>query len=282
MKVAVLGSSGGMGGFFARYFLSRGLSVVGSDTKRRMIRNPRFSFVASNSRAVDGAEVVIVATPIDSTVETVTEVAGALEPGAVVVEMMSVKGKVIGTLGKITRERGAKLLSIHPLFGPSLGSRAKMRIGVIRTDGTAVERARELFPEAELIPMGSLEHDRLMAVILSLTHLVNVAFAGTAARYLEPAEFRRLQTPTSAAQLTIAESVLSHSPSLYSYIQVENGSSFEVVGAMIEELVALQGLVKAKDRKGFEKRFTELSRAYAGDSSAAVEFVYRSFEGSSP
>lgn len=157
-----------------------------------------------------------------------------------------------------------------------------MRIGVIRTDGTAVERARELFPEAELIPMGSLEHDRLMAVILSLTHLVNVAFAGTAARYLEPAEFRRLQTPTSAAQLTIAESVLSHSPSLYSYIQVENGSSFEVVGAMIEELVALQGLVKAKDRKGFEKRFTELSRAYAGDSSAAVEFVYRSFEGSSP
>ena len=71
MRVAVIGSSGGMGGFFVRYFLSRGMEVVGSDSKKKGPKRPHFEFVRSNSEAVVGADIVVVATPIDTTVETV-------------------------------------------------------------------------------------------------------------------------------------------------------------------------------------------------------------------
>ena len=42
--------------------------------------------------------------------------------------------------------------------------------------------ARKFFPEARIIPMTRKEHDRTMAVVLSLTHLLNIVYAGTASR----------------------------------------------------------------------------------------------------
>ena len=281
MRVAVLGSSGGMGRFFTRYFLSRGFSVSGSDTRKRAVANPRFSFAKSNAAAVKGADVVIIATPIDRTLETVREIAKALAPGACVVEITSVKGKALGALRGLVGAHQAKLLSIHPLFGPSLKPGAEMKICVVETESGSVRTARRLFPQARLIPMKAKEHDRVMGVILSLTHLLNIAYAGVVSRYFDPAEFRKVQTPTSAVQMTLAEGVLSQSPSLYSYIQLENEYSSESARALIEELSSLRELVETRDRAGFEKRFSELSRKYAGDSKAALGLVYQAFERSS-
>jgi prephenate dehydrogenase len=281
LRVAVLGSSGGMGGFFVRYFISEGAQVSGHDSRRGSFRNPRFRFARSNSEAVSGADVVVVATPIERTVETVEEVAPALSSGSTVVEITSVKGRVLGALRPLVRERGAKLLSLHPLFGPSLKSRGEMKFCVIETEKGSLERAMSLFPDATLIPMKAREHDRLMGIILSLTHLVNIAYAGAVSRYLRPKEFRRIQTPTSAVQLTLAEGVLSQSPSLYSYIQLQNEHSSEFARVLIEELESLKLLVDRGDRSGFEKRFSEISEFYAGDSKAALDLVYQAFETSS-
>jgi prephenate dehydrogenase len=281
LKVAVIGSSGGMGRFFARYFLSHGDQVTGSDRRKTSIKHPRFTFTRSNAEAVKGAEVVVIATPIDSTIETVAEVAEVLSEGAVVIEMTSVKGRILGELKKKLAGRGLKVLSLHPLFGPSLATYGEMKVCVIDTEKGSRSLAHSLFPEATLIPMKEKEHDRMMGLILSLTHLVNIAYAGTISRYLNAKEFRDLQTPTSAVQLTLAEGVLSQSPSLYSYIQLENEYSSEFAGALIDELTQLRGFIDQKDRKGFEKRFSQLSEKYAGDSKAALDLVYQAFEKSS-
>jgi prephenate dehydrogenase len=270
-----------MGGFFARYFLSKGAFVVGFDTRKRMVKNPRFRFARSNPEAATGADVIVIATPIDKTVETVEEISKSLLPGACVVEITSIKGGMLETLKKLVAARRCKLLSLHPLFGPSLRVNGEMRFCVVETHAGAVERARSLFPEARLIPMKARDHDRVMGVILSLTHLLNMAYAGVVGRYLSPAEFRRVQTPTSAVQLTLAEGVLSQSPSLYSYIQLENEFSSEFAGALAEEIASLRRLLERRDRRGFEERFEELSRRYAGESRTALDLVYQAFEKSS-
>jgi len=279
LKVAVLGSSGAMGGFFVRYFLSKGARVVGADAGRRTrTRNSRFSFARTNGEAASGAQVVVVATPMERTVETVEEVAGSLAPGACVVEITSVKGRTLGALSRLAEARGFRLLSTHPLFGPSLRSYGGMRICVIETEVGAVARARALFPDAALIPMRSEDHDRAMGVVLSLTHLLNIAYAGVVGRYMSPGEFRRVQTPTSAVQLTVAEGVLSQDPELYSLIQTENEHSSEFAGALIDELTSLRRLIAARDREGFARRFSEIAGRYSGDSQAALDLVYQAFE----
>lgn len=281
MRVAVLGSSGGMGRFFSRYFLSRGIPVTGSDLKKRAIRNRLFRSASSNAGAVEGADVVVIATPIDRTVQTFREVAPALAPGACVVEITSVKGKALRVLRRQAADHGVKLLSVHPLFGPTLGMRGEMKLCVVETDSGSLSRARNLFPDATLIPMSARNHDRMMGAILSLTHILNIAYAGAISRYLTPSEFRRIQTPTSAVQLTLAEGVLSQSPSLYSYIQIENEHSSEFAEALAEEIALLRRLIERKDRGEFEKRFGELSKKFSGDSKAALDLVYQAFEKSS-
>jgi len=283
LKVAVIGSSGGMGRFFARYFVSRRDDVTGWDPRAAAGGSqPGLRSAASNGEAVQGAELVLVATPVDRTLETVEEILPQLAPGACVIEISSVKGKVVGPLKRKLQSKGVKLLSLHPLFGPSLSEQKGMKICVIETDGGSLSLARRLFPEANLIPMDEEEHDRMMGLILSLTHVLNIAYAGTVSRYLSAGEFRRLETPTSSVQLTLAEGVLSQSPSLYSYIQLENGFSSEFLGALIEELSSLKRLIDAKDRDGFEKRFSEISKAFVGDSESAIGSVYQAFEKSNP
>jgi prephenate dehydrogenase len=278
LKVAVIGSSGGMGRFFAGYFLSHGSKVTGHDVRRPKKQLTGLKLARSNAEAVKNADVVLIATPVDKTVEALEDIVEKLPAGVVVIEITSLKGKVLREMKSIAKGRGLRLLSIHPLFGPSLGSYGEMKICVVETDDGSESLAQEIFPEAAILKMKWKEHDRTMGIILSLTHLTNLAYAGTVSRYLQPDEFRKVQTPTSAVQLTLAEGILSQDPSLYSYIQLENGSSAEFARALIDELGLLLRFIEKKDRRGFEKRFGELSKRYHGDSKAALDLVYQAFE----
>jgi prephenate dehydrogenase len=278
LKVAVIGSSGGMGGFFAEYFLRQGHEVTGFDIKGARASDAEFRTVSSCRDAVDGADVVLVATPIDSTVDTVREVAPNLRRGAYVLEIASVKGRILRQLKPILAKSGATLLSLHPLFGPSLPSSAKMKICVIGTGGRSMGVATRLFPDANLIPIAEKEHDKAMGVILSLTHLLNIAYAATVAAHIDPKRFRRLESPTSALQLSLAEGVLSQAPSLYSYIQLENEFSVRLASELIELLTQLKSIIAKKDSSAFESLFSRLSEIYAEDSKTALEGVYEAYE----
>ena len=54
--------------------------------------------------------------------------------------------------------------------------------------------ATRLFPDANLIQIRERDHDRAMGVILSLTHLLNIAYAATVAEYIKPEDFRKLES----------------------------------------------------------------------------------------
>ena len=278
MKVAVLGSSGGMGRFFTEYFLSHGHEVTGFDTRRPSFSDSSFTSADSNAKAVKGAQVVLVAVPIDITVKTVKEIAPELHKGVHLIEISSIKGKILKELRPMVRKTGASLVSLHPLFGPSLSSSTGMKICIIERGKAALSFAEELFPDATLIPIGEREHDKAMGIILSTTHLLNIAYAATVAKYMTPEEFRALESPTSAVQMSLAEGVLNQDPSLYSYIQLENEYSVKFAGDLVDQLERLRTFVKRKDKKGFEAHFAGLSAKYAEDSKSVLESVYEAFE----
>lgn len=278
MRIAVIGSSGGMGRYFAEYFLSQGHTVVGSDVKRKELSNPRFRWAESNRSAVQGAQVVLIATPIDKTVETVIEVGPGLKNGAHLIEISSLKRAILGKVRPILKARAVRLVSLHPLFGPSLSPGASMKICVIEGEGDPERFARKLFPDAKLIPIGERDHDKAMSVILSLTHAMNIAYSAAVAKHMTPKQFRTMESPTSAVQLSLAEGVLSQEPSLYSYIQLKNEDSARVIGDLIEALHEIKGFVSKKDRRGFERFFRDLSQRYSKDAENALESVYEAFE----
>lgn len=275
MKVAVVGASGGMGSFFVRYFLARGEDVRGSDKRRTRKAPALMRFYGSNSEAVKGSDVTIFATPMDKTLAAVKEVSKSLKRGSVVVEIGSIKGDILPSLRKVIEGR-ARIVSIHPLFGPALASTKGMKVAVI----SGREEAAQLFPDARIIPMGSEEHDRAMAVVLGLTHILNLAYAGTVARFLTPEEFMKVSTPNSSMQLTLAEAVLAQDPRLTSAIQARNPYSKKVARTAVRELERISRMVEASDERSLEAQFRRLSKRFEVDrrASTAIKEVYSAAE----
>ncbi|MDA4128302.1 MAG: prephenate dehydrogenase/arogenate dehydrogenase family protein [Thaumarchaeota archaeon] len=275
MRIAVLGSAGAMGSFFVRYFASQGHDVVGSDPQKG--GNSGKTIAAQNAQAIRNADFVLVATPIQTTVTVCKQVLPNLRKGAVLVEISSVKSEGLVQVNKGAERKGLSFLSIHPLFGPALISSKGMKIAVVRRGrDSSMALARKLFPGARLFPMSAETHNKLMGAMLSLTHITNMAYAKVVASVTRPNEFRKMATPTSFLQLTLAESVLSQDPSLYSYVQTGNKFSAKLIRSMAGELLAMSELIESGDARKFEKYFVELARLYPSNG-PSVKKVYDAF-----
>jgi prephenate dehydrogenase len=276
LRVAVIGASGGMGSFFARYFLERGDDVRGSDPSG-------LATFRTNAEAVKGCDVVVIAVPIDSTLKVAKELVGKLKLGSTLVEISSVKSETLPALRKLVGKR-VSLLSIHPLFGPALETTKGMKVAVIvgkgKAEGPEEALARRLFPDARTIPMSIQEHDRSMAVVLSLTHILNVVYAGTVSRFLTPEDFMRVSTPNSSMQLTLAEAVLAQDARLSFAIQAGNPYSKEVARAASKELKSVLSMIEGADRKAFDRHFSRLAKRYKSEkrASAVIREIYSAAE----
>ncbi len=273
MNIAVLGSSGAMGSYFAKYFLRKGHNVSGADLTKGRDFPEGLRFTRSNRSAVRNADVVLVAVPIDETVTVVDEVVGSLQAGCVLIEIASVKSRILPILRNIVAGKRLTLVSLHPLFGPSLRSELmKMCLVGSQRDGAIVLK---IFPEANLLPLSLESHDRLMAYALSLVHLANIAFASAVERDLGLREFEKVATPTGTLQLDIAKSILSQDPALYSYLDVENDYVPEALSSLVGELEQLRRIVGHRKRREFERRFLTLGRAIGKNERArALRGIY--------
>ncbi|HEV2139186.1 MAG TPA: prephenate dehydrogenase/arogenate dehydrogenase family protein, partial [Nitrososphaerales archaeon] len=261
MRVAVLGAAGGMGSFFARYFRRQGQDVAVFDVRRPAKFPAGTSVAKSNSDAVRGADVVLVAVPMGATAAVVREVSPDLERGSIVIEMTSVKGDALAELRSICESGGVNLLSIHPMFGPlSKEKNFKMCVVGGRKDEAA---ARLIFPGARMILLGSKEHDRLMAYALSLVHLLNLAFASAVVRSMGLDQFKNIATPLASAQLNLSQAVLSQDPDLFSRIQTENPFVVEVLSSFISQLEGFQRSAEMKDTSKFEEAFAATASTFS-------------------
>jgi prephenate dehydrogenase len=269
LKIAVLGSSGAMGNFFAELFLARGERVVGSDkVRKRPPIGSRFSFVPSNAQAVGGAKFVLVAVPMKDTTNVILEVADHLRAGAIVFEISSIKGDSLGRARRVLRGRGARLVSIHPLFGPSMTSEGFKLAVVGSRDDLIVTKS--LFPKARTFRLGAKEHDRLMAYVQSLIHLTNLALASSISRGVGFRAFRRAAPPTSEAQLEVAKAVLSQCPMLYSRIQTENPFAKEALESISAEIERLRRAIDSREPKAIERTFSALASEFSKRELAAA------------
>ena len=260
MKVAVLGSSGAMGSYFAGYFMRLGHSVVGSDLRPGRSQTG-IRFVRTNTEAVEGADLVLLAVSIPETLNVARGIARALKRGCTLVEITSVKGSRLHALEELAAENKVSLLSVHAMLGPSSKSKAP-KILVVGTKKDLVAAGR-VFPGARLILVTPHEHDRLMAYTLSLVHLTNLALVSAVEKGSGLAEFKRTAPPFASVQFDLARAVLSQDPALYSQIDTENQSAAAALTALIAELSSLRGLVARKDAKSLEGEFKRVVRRFA-------------------
>lgn len=284
-RVAILGGTGRMGRWFTRFFMGKGYDVVISgrslERARIVAEEMHVQAAASNSDAVRGADVVVVATPIEATAKSIRAAKGAFKRGAIVFDIASVKGNIPEALREAA-SAGVRALSIHPLFGPGATTLSGRKVIVIpiTQDERLVEWAKKLFEddgaEVYIVTSGE-EHDQMVAITLSLTHFVNIVLAKVLARR-DIREVKKFAGTTFTLQLTLIEAILTEDPRLYYTIEGQNP---KFKGVLDEFLQAMRDTAETlEDREAYVKAFVKARSCLAGDTgfSKAYERFYKAVE----
>jgi len=250
-RALVIGGAGRLGQWLVRFLDGQGFEPLIADPAVDADGRRLFSDWRDAPRDV---EVIVVAAPIAASRWVIEELA-RLRPPGVVFDVASIKAPLVDAIDKAAGA-GVKICSLHPMFGPDTRLLAGRHVLLMDCGNReALAAARALFADtmAELVELELAEHDRLMAWVLGLSHLLNLLFAGTLADS-DQASAERLASISSTTfkrQLDIATDVTAENPGLYFEIQRLNPNHAGVLSALQATLKRICSAIEADDEQAF-------------------------------
>lgn len=245
-SAVVVGGAGRMGRWFGRFLSAQGYDVG--------VLDPVAPEAAERARAtLPRADLVVCSTPPAA---TATLYSGwcAAPPAGVVVDIASIKTPLVEPIGRL-RATGARVASIHPMFGPSAMLLREADVVVCDTgDAGATAMVERLFQPttARVVRLPLADHDRIMADLLSLAHASAIAFA-----LALPESGHPVRSTTFKALESLAAAVVRESPDVYFEIQAMNphsAAALERLRGAIDRIVAA---VSARDTGRFSALMDE-------------------------
>ena len=212
-KISIIGVNGKMGKWFANYFYKMGFEVKGFDTENEI--KEKFIIKANSPvGAILQTDYVLLCTPTKNTPEIIRLIAKEMKRESYLIEISSHKSKTSQTLLKIPNK--VQPICIHPMFGPGIKKLNGKNIIIIPIKDAKKElaTAKVLFPKSNFVTIDAVEHDKKIAVILGLTHLINIVFANILAKDDKISLTEKMSGSTFKAQKIITESILTESPEL--------------------------------------------------------------------
>jgi len=212
-EIAIVGVNGKMGKWFANYFHKMGFKVKGFDTNNEI--KEKFIIKANSLvSAILQIDYVLLCTPTKNTPEIIRLISKEMKRGSYLIEISSHKSKTAQTLLKTPSKINP--ICIHPMFGPSIKNITGKNVIIVPIKDAQKEltATKLLFPGANFVTIDAVEHDKKIAVILGLTHLINIAFANILAKDEKISLTEKMAGTTFKAQRIIAESILTESAEL--------------------------------------------------------------------
>jgi len=257
LQAAIVGGYGEMGRWFERFLSEREMDVtlVGQ---------------SSHAHCAD-YDIVVIAVPIDVTCNVIAQVAPQMKPGAVLFDIASVKVKPVKQM-LTSAPQDVELVSVHPLFGPSMPDMEGQTVIVTPVRG---ERGRrflvDLFENAgaHVEELSAEEHDHLMSVIQGLTHFGYIATGVTLeALHFDIKRSRRFMSPVYEIFIDFVGRILGQNPALYASIQMNADRS--VHEAFLTQCAALVDIINAKDHDAFVATMKRAAKHF-GDAEPALK-----------
>ncbi|EIJ65243.1 prephenate dehydrogenase [Candidatus Nitrosopumilus salaria BD31] len=212
-KVTVIGAGGQMGQWFAKYFASEGFEVTGFDSENKVVGKD-IKVAESLVGGILKADYVVLCTPTRRTPEIIRLIAKEMKRDTYLIEISSEKSKVVASLSKMPAKINP--ICIHPMFGPGVKTiKGQNIISVpIKDAKKELTMAKSLFEGANFVTIDAAEHDKKIAVILGLTHLMNLVFANIISKDEKMLLTEKMSGTTFRVQKILAESIMTESPEL--------------------------------------------------------------------
>jgi len=271
-QVAIIGV-GLIGGSLGMILRRKGLAdhVVGvgrrvENLKAAVALGAIDRYVADPQEGVRGADLVVLATPVDTYERHLQEWAHCLVPGSIVSDVGSVKGTLVER-SETAMPAGVHFVGAHPIAGKektgvSAGSDQLFKgarcilTPTKRTDSTAFDRVRQLWEEAGsiVLKMDPHLHDQILGAVSHLPHVAAFALMNALA------ELRDQQVPSldlaghSGGGLRDTTRIAASSSEMWRDIFLWNRDNVvSYIDRYVRALEELKQLIKAGDAAGIEK-----------------------------
>ncbi|MBK1663953.1 prephenate dehydrogenase [Rhodospirillum rubrum] len=253
----------GLGAFgaFCVPHLSRFFHILGHDPARDgAARALALGVVPATLAEAAAASIVIPAVPVAVLAEVAAAIAPHLRPGALVVDVCSLKVEPMAVLERIL-PASVVVVGTHPLFGPASGAKGikDLRVAVCPGHGPAGAKAEDRVAAFLARRLGlavhrvsAVEHDRQMAYVQGLTHLLS-----------------RIVTKLDVPEMSLATGTFDHLMRMVHTVDRDSEALFRTIteaNPFVGDLKARLGAITAEvcaPRDGAELQPPALSSALA-------------------
>ena len=207
-KIAIIGAEGQMGKWFSKYFLEKDYDIIGYDSEKEIL-NKSVTKAQSLVGAILTADYVILCIPVKRTPETIRLIAKEMKRDSYLIDISSLKTKTAAALSKIPDK--VNPICIHPMFGPGTKKLKGQNIISIPIRDAKKEMAvtKSLFEEANFVQIDAVEHDKKIAIVLGMPHLVNLALANIFAKEENFALVEKMAGTTFKAQKLLTTGIMT-------------------------------------------------------------------------
>lgn len=221
--------------------------------------------------AVDGADVVLVATPLGAMQAVFEELASCLPDNAVVTDVGSSKQHVVDAVRKAFGKLPKNFVPGHPIAGTEKSGveaayselfqqRRVILTPQAETDKAALEMVRQMWLAcgAELVEMQASHHDEVLAKTSHLPHMLAYALVDTLARMDDKQEIFDF----AAGGFRDFTRIASSDPQMWHDICVANREQLtKVLHAFNDDLQRLTKAVENADSDYLKETFTRAKKA---------------------
>lgn len=263
MHVTVVGAGGKMGAWFTKHFLKQKHTVFVHDTNKESLKKLKklgANIVDNLKFTLMNSDTVIVCVPINSTKRVLLQVAKYMMIGAMLIEISSVKHEAHRTLSEVARMYKLKPLCIHPLFGPGAESIKGMKVALIPVVDVHAElrKVRKILQGASLVTVDVKDHDKIIAVVLGLTHLNNAILAKIISDEKEPKRLKEITGSTYKLQSLLTESIVNDEPELFTSLIMSNSYTKQYARNLLETTQQLCNYVLNENPRGLSKAYVKI------------------------
>ena len=250
--VHVVGGHGRMGKWLTRFFESQGHRISISDPSE----GPFSDFDITLKEAATQADVIVLATNLSSTKQIFEELLSYITPEnePLIFDIASLKAELVAPL-RAAAAAGRRVASLHPMFAPGvvlLSGRAVLVCDAGNREAT--EEAKALFADTALglYEVELEDHDKLMTVVLGMSHLINLIFGRAVSRSGFSFELLgRVASTTFSKQIKTAAEVAEENPYLYHEIQYFNTFTEQMLSELKDSLAEFSEAARAEEGERF-------------------------------
>jgi prephenate dehydrogenase len=174
------------------------------------------------------ADLVVLAVPGPVALQCVADVLSALQPGALLVDTLSVKTEIVRAVS--AHPPAAEFVSLNPMFTPSLGMSGRPVAAVVPDpNGPRAQALLDLLRHrgCHVVELTADEHDRLTAAVQALTHATILGFGLALTRLsdglgLDPGQLAAVAPPPFVMLSALLARITAGSPATYWEVQSAN------------------------------------------------------------